>query len=289
MLGPAQEPRPWLCRIRWGLSWMRKGSRHAARSRFPACRQQSQPPACLLWPPHRRCGLGCPRGVKAIGCMVCLRACPDECSLSLAGDRAPPRAQGLSVYQWGSAACVQRLGYGSAGFPAPGEALLTADRPNGGDIALSGHRKVRRATRCTKAARTAPCRLCVACLGAGKQLSVHAIRQIAKTCADSALLAQRLLQAMATDSRPHVVMQTTCLSMLSGIGLSDAAVGAAMCRCGCCGRSRWRSRRPSCCGQATQLRRWPLRTPPGRPGQSSPARRPPSCSYTVRSTCRWRC
>ena len=54
--------------------------------------------------------------------------------------------QDLSVFQWGSAACVQRLGYGSAGFPAPGEALLTADRPTGGDIALSGHRKVTRGT-----------------------------------------------------------------------------------------------------------------------------------------------
>ena len=40
------------------------------------------------------------------------------------------------------AVCVQRLGYGSAGFPAPGETLLTADGPPGGTIALSGHRKV---------------------------------------------------------------------------------------------------------------------------------------------------
>ena len=60
------------------------------------------------------------------------------------GNRAFVWTQGLSVYQWGSAACVQRLGYSSAGFPAPGEALLTADKPTGGDIALSGHRKVTR-------------------------------------------------------------------------------------------------------------------------------------------------
>ena len=53
------------------------------------------------------------------------------------------RTQGLSVYQWGNAACVQRLGYGSAGFPAPGEQLFTADGPSGGNVALSGHRKVR--------------------------------------------------------------------------------------------------------------------------------------------------
>ncbi len=51
--------------------------------------------------------------------------------------------QGLSVFQWGDATCVQRLGYGSAGFPSPGEGLLTADGPPGGSIALAGHRKVR--------------------------------------------------------------------------------------------------------------------------------------------------
>lgn len=69
------------------------------------------------------------------------------CVMKQSNDAGPVESQGLSVYQWGDAACVQRLGYGSPGFPSPGEALLTADGPPGGSIALAGHRKVPRPPR----------------------------------------------------------------------------------------------------------------------------------------------
>jgi hypothetical protein len=125
-----------------------------------------------------------------------------ECFCSLAGNRPSARAQGLSVYQWGSAACVQRLGYASAGFPAPGEALLTADRPSGGDIALSGHRKVTYAMLCTKtvcyltrlhgwwlhSVMAAAHRLCEACCTAGHHMSCGYACKAAPHCCHSWML-----------------------------------------------------------------------------------------------------
>lgn len=50
--------------------------------------------------------------------------------------------EGLSVFQWGDAACVQQLRYGAPGFPGAGEKLLATPGPPGTGVVLAGHKKV---------------------------------------------------------------------------------------------------------------------------------------------------
>lgn len=58
--------------------------------------------------------------------------------------------EGLSVFQWGDAACVQQLRYGAPGFPGTGEKLLAIPGPPGTGLVLAGHKKVRHRKRHTK-------------------------------------------------------------------------------------------------------------------------------------------